>query len=464
MSVKPQYLTAPVADKRMPGGVPYILGNEVAERFSFYGMRSILILFMTAALRDAQGDLAVMSDEEAKSWFHWFVGAAYFTPFLGALLADMFFGKFRTIIALSIIYCLGLAALVVDNTRVGLFLGLALVAIGSGAIKSCVSANVGDQFGKTNRFLMEKVYLWFYFAINTGSFVSFLLVPWARDEFGVRIAFAIPCATMFLATIIFWMGRWQFVHIPVNQKKFVRESFSREGLMAVLKLSVIYLFIIIFWSLYDQTSSAWVLQARHMDRVMFGFELTPDQLQAVNPLLIMIMIPLFSYVIYPAIDKVFKLTPLRKIGLGLLVTVVSFAIPAWLEARINAGETPTIYWQVLAYVIITAGEVMVSITCLEFSYTQAPKAMKSIIMAVFFLTIALGNTFTALVNMFIQNPDGTTKLDGPAYYWFFAILMLITTILFAIVASFYKEKSYIHDEAPTKDMTREQAVEATLQD
>ena len=91
---------------------------------------------------------------------------------------------------------------------------------------------------------------------------------------------------------------------------------------------------------------------------------------------------------------------------------------------------------------------MVSITCLEFSYTQAPKKMKSFIMAFFMMSIAVGNLFTSAVNFFIQNEDGSSKLAGADYYWFFTSVMFITALLFVLVVKFYREKTYIHDELP----------------
>jgi POT family proton-dependent oligopeptide transporter len=205
-----------------------------------------------------------------------------------------------------------------------------------------------------------------------------------------------------------------------------------------------------FWSLFYQSQSAWVLQAESMNLKWLGFNWLPEQPQAINPFLIMVMIPLFSYVIYPAMNKVFALTALRKISIGMLVTALSFVVSAWIEMQIVAGLKPSIGWQALAYVILTAAEVMVSITCLEFSYTQAPKKMKSLIQAVFLLSISVGNAFTAAVNAFIQNEDGSSKLAGASYYWFFVIAMLVTAVLFIPVAARYKVKDYIQDEAASQ--------------
>ena len=448
MTARHKYLTAPVPSTRMPAGIPYIVANEAAERFSFYGMRGILTIFMVEYLRASDGTLAPMSAGDAKTWFHTFLFAVYFLPILGALVSDGLLGKYRTILSLSVVYCLGHLALAIDDTRAGLFAGLGLISIGSGGIKPCVSAHVGDQFGQSNQHLISKVFGWFYFAINFGSFISTLLTPWLMKRFGPHVAFGVPGVLMLLATVFFWLGRNKFVHIPPGGWRFLREAFSAEGLRAVLKLLSIYVFVAVFFALYDQSGSAWVLQAQHMDRHWMGVDWDAPQVQAINPILILLYIPLFSYVIYPLIDLVFSLTPLRKITIGMFLTALAFVVSAKIEAKIQGGLTPSIAWQLLAYAILTAAEVMVSITCLEFSYTQAPRKMKSVIMAMYLLSISLGNAFTAMVNWLIQNPDGSSKLAGADYYWFFAGLMAATAVLFIFVAMGYREQTYIQEEQP----------------
>lgn len=430
----------------MPPGIPYIVANEAAERYSYYGMRAILVIFMTRYLLNAEGQPDLMTEEQAKTWFHGFVTAVYFFPVLGAIVSDGFLGKYRTIMALSIVYCLGHLTLALDDTRSGLALGLALIAIGSGGIKPCVSAHVGDQFGHTNAHLLPKVFGWFYFAINVGALASILFAEPLLHRFGPPVAFGVPGVLMGLATMVFWMGRNRFVHIPPGGMAFLREVFSADGLKALGKLFIIYVFIAMFWALFDQQGSAWVLQAQRMDR-QFIIEWDPSQAQWLNPALVLLFIPLFTRVIYPAFDRFWPLTPLRKISIGLFLTVPAFLLPAWLEARLDAGESVNIVWQLGAYIIMTAAEILVSITALEFSYTQAPKRMKSLVMGAFLMSVSIGNLFTASVNYFIQNPDGTSKLDGPSYYLFFAGAMAVTAALFVPVAAWYEERTYIQDEA-----------------
>jgi POT family proton-dependent oligopeptide transporter len=208
-------------------------------------------------------------------------------------------------------------------------------------------------------------------------------------------------------------------------------------------LAGIYVFVAFFWSLYDQTSSAWVLQAQHMDRVWMGVEWLPSQIQAVNPVLIMVFIPLFTYGVYPLLHRILPMTPLRKMAMGFFMAAGAFLISAYIEQKIDLGMQPPIAWQLFAFVVITAAEVMVSITCLEFSYTQAPLKLKSLMMGLFLLSVSLGNGFTAFVNYWIQNPDGTVALTGPDYYWFFAGVMFLVACLFLLVVKGYQEETHL---------------------
>lgn len=444
---KPQYLTAPLKTDKMPPGVPFIVGNEAAERFSYYGMNSILVPFMTKYLVDAHGLPNHMTEHQADAWYHTFVFSVYFLPLLGAFLADAVLGKYFTILSLSIVYCFGHLALAMNHTRMGLTIGLGLIALGAGGIKPCVSANVGDQFGPSNQHLLTRVFSWFYFSINFGSAFSTLLIPWLLDKASPDLAFGTPGILMFIATVIFWMGRKKFVHIPpTGVRDYAREIATKENLKALGNLLILVPFAAMFWALWQQNFSSWVVQADKMDRHLFGQEWLPAQIQTVNPIFILIMLPLFSYLVYPAIGKIFPLTPLRKFGMGLFITAVAFLIVGWIQTRIDAGQRPHISWQILAFLVLTAGEIMVSVTHLEFAYTQAPTKMKSLVMCTYLGSVALGNAFTALVNFVIQSPHFKNQLEGASYFFFFAKILLGAAVLFVIAARFYRGKTYIQSE------------------
>src|SRR5947209_13673673 len=195
---------APPADRaQLPRQIAYIIGNEGCERFSFYGMRNILTQFLVSSALLFTATEAVSKAERegaAKEVFHTFVLGVYFFPLLGGWLSDRYLGKYRTILYLSLVYCAGHACLAVfDDHKAGFFTGLFLIALGSGGIKPCVSAFVGDQFDQTNKSLARVVFEAFYWIINFGSFFASLLMPLFLRHLGPAVAFAIPGVLMFLA-------------------------------------------------------------------------------------------------------------------------------------------------------------------------------------------------------------------------------------------------------------------------
>jgi POT family proton-dependent oligopeptide transporter len=397
----------------MPKGIPFIVVNEFAERFCFYGINAILAIFLVQFMQFGQA--------EATTWGSLFKSGAYFFPLLGAIVSDVFWAKFRTIIVFSIVYFVGCIVLALSQDTHMLAIGLFLVAFGTGGIKPCVATNVGDQFTSSNQHLIERAFSWFYLAINAGSVISILACPWLLNAYGPRAAFGLPAGLMFVAVIVFWLGRNRFAVVPPAGRAWLHDVFSKEGLKTIANLLVIYLFIVFFWALWDQSNgTTWSLQARSslMDKnIGFGITLLPAQIQAVNAIFILILAPLFSYVVYPMWAKLTAVTPLRKIGLGLFVTASSFLVIAWIESRIQTGHVVSVWWQILAYAIVTSGEVLVSITALEFSYKQAPLSMKSFIMALFYLSVSVGNSLTAGINHFMVRPVTATAVEVGTDTW-----------------------------------------------
>ena len=443
-----------------PPQIKYIVGNEACERFSYYGMRAILTVFMVSQL--------AMPKHEATAVYHWFVSACYFTPLIGAWISDRFWGKYRTIMTLSIVYCLGHLVLSVFETKTGVYVGLGLIALGAGGIKPCVSAHVGDQFTDKNKELVPKIFDIFYFAINFGSFFSTLLTPWVLVKYGASWAFGIPGILMAVATFVFWLGRKQFVNVPPTGKtgksgfmpiflaalqgkrkpggdffsaashKFAADEI--EGARAAKDIFKVFATVSVFWALFDQHGSSWVLQAQQMNLNFLGIKFEASQISALNPIMVMVLIPIFAKGVYPFIEKTFKyeMTALRRMSGGMVIAATSFAAAALIQSAIDAGGVPSIGWQFIPYLLITIAEIMVSITGLEFAYTQAPRQMKSTIMSFWFLTVFAGNVLTAYVS-------AINKFQGAAFFWFFAILMFGFSGVFIWSASKYKLREYLED-------------------
>jgi POT family proton-dependent oligopeptide transporter len=449
------------ADNKFPPQIKYIVGNEACERYSYYGMKSILTVFMIQVL--------LMQEAEATSTYHLFAGACYLFPLLGAYISDRIWGKYKTILYLSLVYCLGHAVLAIWENKTGLYWGLGLIALGSGGIKPCVSAHVGDQFKANQQHLLKKVYELFYFMINFGSFFSTLITPWTLKHYGPSIAFGIPGVLMFIATFIFWMGRNEFVHVPPtkgdgnglmnvvmtafsNQKnRKAGESFldvaaakhgkdSVEASKSVLDIAKLFAAISVFWALFDQHGSSWVIQAMNMNLTFMGMEFEASQIAAWNPIMVMGLIPLFSMGIYPMLDKLgLKTTPIRRMTWGMFVAAASFAMIGGLQMWMDSSaEKVNVMWQFFPYLVITIAEVMISITGLEFAYTQAPRSMKSSVMSIWLLTVFFGNLITAYVAKINFFP-----MASVGYFMFFAVLMAIFAGIFAFMGSRYKVKNFM---------------------
>lgn len=470
----------------MPPGIPYIIGNEAAERFSFYGMKAILYLYLTQYIVDASNQSAVYKKEDATALVHLFVAMAYLFPIVGGPLADALLGKYRVILWLSWAYCLGHLSLATIDGRNGLWLGLTLIAIGAGGIKPCVSSHVGDQFGRGNQHLLSRVFRWFYFVINVGALTSMAIIPRTRDIFlspengaaylhflptawkdaifphfsptlAHHIAFGVPGVLMLLATLIFWLGRNKYAHVPPAREEFIEVLKSDECRRTITKLLPLFAFIVIFWALFDQTMSTWVEQATHMEPTVlrwgdWKWSMLPDETQTFNPMFVLLFIPFFDLALFPAISKIFTLTPLRRVSIGLFLAALAFAVSGFIQMEIDqvgpSGQhfRPWIMWLVVPYAIITTAEILVSTTCLEFSYTQAPNRLKSIVMSLYLVSVFAGNMLTSVINKLIIRKDGSSMLEGSSYYWFFAGMMLIAAVGFIPYAMFYREERFIQGD------------------
>jgi len=616
----PAKTTDPVTDpeaNRYPAGIPYIVGNEGAERFSFYGMRAILYVYLvglfTRFLPEGQVDPAAADAAKAHATeiVHMFIAGVYLFPLIGAVVSDRLLGKYRVIFWVSIVYFVGNAVMAAAGhlgeigdyagAELAVFGGLGLIALGSGGIKPCVSANVGDQFTAKNGHMVSKIFQIFYFIINFGSFLSTLLTPLLYSVAGPVVAFGVPGVLMALATLVFWMGRKRFVHVPpspggqlglldafstllllapifglligffgmrhsfeadptatffghfgllilavaglfalgiflaaarqrakpqagflsvlawslFNQKLKkpgqgffdpAREQFGEEagdGPPSVLRVVLVFSAVMFFWALFDQHASTWIEQASQMDLHMtvpqsFGFavlgavgiltlyggtwvmlhvsniaipkkitmavlgvivaalaitgvidlitgnelqfEIDAAQMAALNPLMVMLIIPLLNVALWGPLKKRGKdLKPLVKMAIGMFMAAGAFGIAALVQQVIEAkgpGEVHAV-WQVFQYLIMTTAEVLVSVTGLEFAYTQAPRAMKSTLMGFWLFFVAAGNMIV------VAMAPLQASLELSEFFMVFAGLMVGAALLFSLLASFYKGKTYL---------------------
>ncbi|KAL7670025.1 hypothetical protein ACOME3_004967 [Neoechinorhynchus agilis] len=629
-----------------------IIGNEFCERFCFYGLRAILTLYMVEFLGQ--------SNSTAINVYHMFTVISYFTPILGAIVADAWLGKYKTIISLSIFYAIGTSLMSIlaipsvgHRNLAGVIVCLIIIAIGTGGIKPCVSAFGADQFVGRDKQLAF-FFNAFYIAINVGSLLSMIISPLLKsveclvpsddpncEKYSCgcyTLAFAIPAILMILAIIFFIAGtRWYIRNPPQgsilarsmlavgsaikNKVKKIKpnrpvshwldyadDKFERpmlEDFKQVLSVSLVFLPLCFFWTLYGTnfshlfrtTGSTWVIQGKLMYGKLGSWNITPDIIQAINPLLVIFLVPAFDTFLYPFLARFNLLVkPLHRMVVGLLLASLSFVIAGIVQVAIvndlksmdnstngtvttlapglfspvpklvrlindlpcdaqlmTVGQAlkasdgyalavsesilatstitskcapgviqgsslplgsdiilkrnelnqliyqiddgtfmsrftrnfkprvtfsrglrlkrPTEYavtadnrqssihilYQIFQYLVLTAAEILFSISGLHFAYAEADTSMKSVMTAIWLMTNSIGNLITLIINSATGDQSGDIWL-----FFLYAALIIVVDIVFMILVRFYVPREQrIKEKQAYLDDTQEQSLMKT---
>eukprot|EP00854_Cymbomonas_tetramitiformis_P017247 gene17247-20520_t len=367
---------------------PFILGNEFCERLAYYGLATNLVVYL-------QLRCGFSASEAATQTSNW-SGTCYVTPLIGAWLADSYFGRFKTIAIFTFIYLIGMVTLCIHPAflatkdhespeplhQFAFFLGLYIVALGTGGIKPNVSAFGADQFDEQDpQDMAEKksFFNWFYFAINLGSLLASLVVVYIQENISWTIGFAIPAVALAVASFMFWAGRYKY--------KFSQPKESPlERLMKIMWTATIApRSREVEGDAFEEGS--WV--DRWLDRAVQCGKYTVAQVLEVKlvvrlmpvfftQIIIIVLVPIFDGFVYPMLERSgYRLTPLRKIGWGMLFAVFSMLCAAAVEYRrlqvYHEGHTldsdsshktsvdMTVFWQTGQYLLVGASEVMASI-------------------------------------------------------------------------------------------------------
>ncbi|NP_001281114.1 solute carrier family 15 member 1b [Cynoglossus semilaevis] len=371
-----------------PISIFFIVVNEFCERFSYYGMRAVLVLYFKYFLR--------WDDDFATTIYHTFVALCYLTPIFGAIIADSWLGKFKTIVYLSIVYAAGQVIMAVsaihditDANKDGIpdnitfhvalsMVGLLLIALGTGGIKPCVAAFGGDQFQDHQEKQRSTFFSIFYLSINAGSLLSTVITPILRaQQCGIHtkqqcypLAFGVPAALMVVALIVFILGSGMYIKVAPQGNVLVKvckcigfaiknrfrhrhsqypkrqhwmdwaeEKYDKlliAQVKMVAKVLFLYLPLPMFWALFDQQGSRWTLQATNMNGDFGILVIFPDQMQTVNPILILVLVPIMDSLIYPLIAKCkLNFTPLKRMTVGMFLAAMAFVAAALVQIQID---------------------------------------------------------------------------------------------------------------------------------
>jgi dipeptide/tripeptide permease len=446
----------PLTPRTHPRGFYFFFWGEFAERCTYYGVKTILLLYMIDILRFEKGT--------ASSILSYFMATCFFLPLLGGYIADNFLGKYRTIVYFSIPYIIAQVIIGFENVYC-LFFALVLIAMGSGVTKPNISTLMGmtyDQQRPGQSQLRSNAFAAFYVAINTGSFLSSLCMPIIRDNWGYRIAFLFPVVLMSIALFLFAIGKPYYAVEKIERVRLTPED-RRQRRIVLRRLFGLFVLVVFFWAVLEQYSTIWTLFARdHLQLNMFdyaegtwqanalamlrdylhidlaGKQVAADQFQFLNGLLIIILVPSITMIWNLLARYGIRLRPTDKMFIGFLLTIITpiiLSVAGFRSAEVGRVST---LWLIVPYIIITAAEVCISVVGLELAFSAAPQSMKSFVTGCWLLTISGGQFLIGQLAPYYEktvNLFGHTITFTPGvYFGCFAVAMVFVTGAFVIVA------------------------------
>ncbi|VAH88549.1 unnamed protein product [Triticum turgidum subsp. durum] len=486
----------------------FILGTECCERLAYYGIATNLVTYLKIKLH--QGNL-----EAARNVITW-QGTCYLTTLVGAILADSYWGKYWTIAVFSSIYFIGLAGLTISASLPALqppsclgsvcpepsllqngtfFLGLYMIALGTGGIKPCVSSFGADQFDDsdpTERVKQGSFFNWFYFCINVGALLSGTVIVWIQDNSAFRKwHIELPLDASLLYEVdsqnsaiegsrkLEHTSELEFLDkAAIISSTDAKSDFSAnpwrlctvtqvEELKILVRMFPVWATTIIFSAVFAQ-SSVFVEQGMVLDKRVGSFDIPPASLFTFNGISVMIWIAIYDRVLIPIARKFTGrekgFSELQRMGIGLALSIATMVSAALVELKRleiartegliheNVAVPMSILWQIPQYCFAGAAEVFAAIGQVEFFYSQAPDAMRSLCAALALVTVTVGSYLSSIILTLVSYlttqggdagwiPDNLNEGHLDRFFWLMAGISFVNLLVYIGCAMRYKYKN-----------------------
>ncbi|AXT61305.1 MFS transporter [Aquimarina sp. AD10] len=438
-----------------PVGLYILFFTEMWERFSYYGMRALFVLYLTTKTVDENPGLG-WSSGEALALYGWYTMLVYVASIPGGWIADKFLGQKKSVLVGGILLVAGHSILAIEEMWAW-YSGLGLIIAGVGMLKPNISTMVGGLY-KQGDIRRDKGFTIFYIGINVGAFLAGIIVGYVGEVHGWHYGFGLAGIGMALGLIQFLWGQKYLVNVgnflgtseKTEDKEAMKKPLTKIEKDRVIVLLISFLLVIVFWGAFEQAGGLMNLYAREKtNRMLMGWEVPASWFQSLNSMFIIFLGT--TVALYWAGRKLKGKvsSSLFKMIIGLIVMGIGFFFMTAASMEFNSNGSSAMYWLVLAYLFHTIGELCISPVALSFITKLAPVKYGALMMGVYFAMTGFGNKLAGLLGESAENLGEFTIFTGIAVFSVvFGLLVMIFRKKLEILTHGVEDKEgTIHEEA-----------------
>ena len=438
-----------------PVGLFVLFFTEMWERFSYYGMRAILTLYLvekTDAINPGLG----WTDVEALSLYGWYTMMVYVMSIPGGIIADKFLGQKKSVYIGGVMLLIGHSVLAIEQTG-AFYTGLIFIVLGVGMLKPNISTMVGGLYKKGD-LRRDKGFTLFYIGINVGAFLSSIIVGYVGEVHGWHYGFGLAGFGMLLGLIQYGFGQKHLKHVGnflgtsenKEEQEALKKPLTKIEKDRVTVLLISFIIVILFWGAFEQAGGLMNIYTRtKTDRMLLGMEVPATWFQSLNALFIVILGTTVAGFWAKRKLKGKEASSLFKMILGLIIMGSGFFFMTAAVAEFNSSGSSAMYWLVLAYLFHTIGELCLSPVALSFITKLSPLKYGSIMMGVYFAMTGFGSKLAGLLGEWSSSLGEYTIFTGIAVFTIVigALVLLLLKKLKALTHGAEDDEGTTHEEA-----------------
>jgi len=438
-----------------PIGLFILFFTEMWERFSYYGMRAILVLYLVAKTSDVNSGLG-WTNGEALQLYGWYTMLVYVLSIPGGIIADKLVGQKKAVMIGSVLLVMGHGVLAVDQLG-AFYSGLVLIILGVGLLMPNISTMVGGLYKKGD-IRRDKGFTIFYIGINLGAFLSSLIVGYIGEVHGWHYGFGLAGIGMLLGLLVYVSGQKHLEEVGnflgTSKNAAEQEAYKKpltkieKDRVVVLLLS--FLLVIVFWGAFEQAGGLMNIYAKEKtSRFLMGWEVPASWFQSLNPVFIIFLGTGIAGFWATRKLKGKEASSLFKMILGLIIMGTGFFFMTAATAEYQSTGSSAMYWLILAYFFHTVGELCLSPVALSFITKLAPVKYASIMMGGYFAVTGLGSKLAGMLGEYAEHLGEYTIFTGIAIFCvvFGSLMLLFRKKLEVLTHGIEDQEKIIHDEA-----------------